>query len=72
VKTFTDNAGRTWTISLTIDAAKRVKGLLNVNLLELEAGDAPLLTRRGTDVILLCDVIFAVVKSQAGGTRRLR
>ena len=65
MKTFTDSAGRTWTLSLTIDAAKRVKGLLNVNLLEPEAGDPPLLTRLGTDVILLCDVVFALVKPQA-------
>jgi len=65
MKTFTDSAGRTWTVSLTIDAAKRVKGLLDVNLLELEAGDPPLLTRLGTDVILLCDVIFALIKPQA-------
>ena len=65
MKTFTDNAGRTWTVSLTIDAAKRVKGLLNVNLLEPEAGSPPLLTRLGTDVILLCDVVFALIKPQA-------
>ncbi len=65
MKTFTDTGGRTWTIALTIDAAKRVKSLLDVNLLELEAGDPPLLTRLGTDVILLCDVIFALVKPQA-------
>lgn len=65
MKTFVDTAGRTWTIALTIDAAKRVKGLLDVNLLELEAGDPPLLTRLGTNVILLCDVIFALVKPQA-------
>ena len=65
MKTFTDSAGRAWTLSLTIDAAKRVKGLLDVNLLELEAGDPPLLTKLGTDVILLCDVIFAIVKPQA-------
>jgi len=72
MKTFTDTAGRTWTLALTIDAAKRVKSLLDVNLLELDlpagkagAGDPPLLTRLGTDVILLCDVIFALVKPQA-------
>ena len=65
MKTFTDTAGRTWTIALTIDAVKRVKSLLDVNLLELEAGDPPLLTRLGTDVILLCDVIFVLVKPQA-------
>jgi len=65
MKTFTDSAGRTWTLALTIDAAKRVKSLLDVNLLEPEAGDPPLLTRLGTDVILLCDTIFALVKPQA-------
>ena len=65
MKIFNDTAGRTWTIALTIDAAKLVKGLLYVTLLELEAGDPPLLARLGTDVILLCDVIFALVKSQA-------
>ena len=96
MKSFADNTERTWTISLTIDAAKRVKGLLGVNLLELEqpwaspgstassppSGSAdlsaealakaeapakaePLLTKLGTDVILLCDVIYALVKPQA-------
>ncbi|OQB76038.1 MAG: hypothetical protein BWX88_05381 [Planctomycetes bacterium ADurb.Bin126] len=65
MRTFTDSAGRTWTVALTIDAAKRVRSLLGVNLLELDAGDPPLITRLGTDVILLCDVVFALVKPQA-------
>jgi hypothetical protein len=65
MRTFTDSAGRTWTLALTIDAAKRAKNLVSVNLLELEQGSPPLLTRLGTDVILLCDVIFALVKPQA-------
>jgi len=65
MKLFADNAGRNWTLSLTIDAAKRVRGLLGVNLLELDAGDPPLLTKLGTDVILLCDVIYCLVKPQA-------
>jgi len=30
MRTFTDSAGRTWTVALTIDAAKRVKSLLDV------------------------------------------
>lgn len=65
MRMFTDTAGRTWTIALTIDAAKRVKQLLGVNLLEMDGGDPPLLTRLGTDIMLLCDVIFALVKPQA-------
>ena len=73
MKTFTDNAGKTWTVALTIDAAKRVKSLLGVNLLALDeplsaetsAKAEPLITRLGTDVIMLCDVIYALVKLQA-------
>jgi len=65
MKTFTDNAGRTWTISLTIDAAKRVRDLLKIDLLQPEEGDPPLLTRIGTDEILLCDVIYCLIKPQA-------
>ncbi|MBI5864320.1 MAG: hypothetical protein HZB38_07420 [Planctomycetes bacterium] len=66
MKTFTDSAGRTWTIAVTVDAIKRVEGLIKgVNLANLTAGDPPLLTRLETDVVLLCDVIFALVKPQA-------
>lgn len=65
MKAFVDAAGRTWTIALTIDSVKRVRGLLGINLLEPEQGDPPVLTRLGTDVILLCDVVFALVKPQA-------
>lgn len=65
MKTFTDNAGKTWTISLTIDSAKRVRDLMSINLLEPEAGEPPLLTRLGTDEILLCDVLFCMIKPQA-------
>jgi len=68
VQTFTDNAGRTWTLSLTLGAAERVKALVGVDLLEpCDAGDPPLLTRLGTEVALLCDVIFALIKPQADG-----
>ena len=65
MKTFTDSASRVWTISLTIDAAKRVKSLMSINLLEPEAGEPPLLTRLGTDEILLCDVLYCLIKPEA-------
>lgn len=65
MKTFVDTAGRSWVIQLTIDSVKRVRQLLNVNLLDLVSGDPPLLTQFGTDVILLCDVIFVLIKPQA-------
>ena len=65
MKTFTDSAGRTWTIALNIDAVKRVKTLLGIDLLKPEEGDPPLLTQLGTDEILLCDCIYCLVKPQA-------
>ena len=65
MKTFTDSAGRTWTISITVDAIKRVKDLVGVNLADVTEGDPPLLTRLETDLVLLCDVIYALIKPQA-------
>jgi hypothetical protein len=32
MRTFNDNAGRTWTIAINVAAIKRVRGLLNVDL----------------------------------------
>ncbi len=68
MQSFTDNAGRTWTLSLTLGSAERVKALVDVDLLEpCDQADPPLLTRLGTEVALLCDVIFALIKPQADG-----
>ncbi|MFN9374724.1 MAG: hypothetical protein ACK6D3_22785, partial [Planctomycetaceae bacterium] len=58
-------AGRTWQISLTIDALKRVKSLLQIDLTEPLQGEPPLMTRLAIDVLLLCDVLFALIKPQA-------
>jgi hypothetical protein len=65
MKDFKDNTGRQWRIELTIGAAKRIRSLAGVNLLELDQGEPPLLTRLGLDVMLLCDVVYAAVKPQA-------
>ena len=65
LKTFTDTEEHKWEIKLTIASAKRVRDLLGVNLLELEVGDPPLITRLAIDYLLLCDVIFVLVKPQA-------
>ena len=63
MKTFSDNAGRTWTLQINVDAIKRVRDLVSVNLLEVIEGK--LLDRLVSDPILLCDVIFAVCKPEA-------
>lgn len=64
MKTFKDTQDREWNITLTINAIKRVRDALSVDLLELEAGDPPLISRLG-DVMLLCDIIFCLIKPQA-------
>jgi len=63
VKTFTDNAGRVWTVAINVNAIKRVRALANVNLLEVIEGT--LLERLIRDPVLLCDVVYAVCKPEA-------
>ncbi len=61
MKTFQDNAGRTWTVAINVDAVKRVRDLLKEDLLDVEN----VLKRLMIDPILLCDVIYCVCKPQA-------
>ena len=64
MKTFTDAAGRTWTLTLNLGTAMAVKGKLDVDLLQPEAGDPPLLTRLGTDEMLLGEVLCCLLERQ--------
>ena len=64
MKTFTDAAGRTWTLTLTLGTAMKVKAKLDIDLLQPEAGDPPLLTRLGTDEMLLGEVLCAMLDGQ--------
>jgi hypothetical protein len=63
MKTFTDNAGRTWTVTVNVDSIKRVKSLLDVNL--LEAIEGKLLEKLVADPVLLCDILYCLCKPQA-------
>ena len=62
MKTFSDTAGRTWTITVNVDAIKRARSLCEVDLLELT--DGKLIEKLIRDPILLCDVVYAVCKPQ--------
>ena len=64
MKTFTDAAGRTWTISLNLGTALKVKDALGVDLLQPEQGEPPLLTRLGTDELLLGQVLCCLLGDQ--------
>jgi len=63
MKTFKDNAGRAWTVTVNVDAIKRVRSLLDVNL--MDAVDGKLLERLVSDPVLLCDVIYVLCKPEA-------
>src|SRR5690606_36334930 len=70
MKTFTDAAGRTWTLTLNLGTAMAVKAKLGIDLLQPEAprnGDPegpPLLTLFGTDEMLLGEVLCALLEKQ--------
>ena len=65
MKTFKDNAGRSWNVEVNVAAIKRVRGLAHVNLLEIIEGT--LIEKLVRDPVLLCDVIYALCKPQADG-----
>lgn len=61
--TFHDTQGRTWTLTIHVDAIRRVRGLLDINL--LDAVEGKLLERLVSDPVLLCDILFALVQPEA-------
>jgi len=61
---FTDAKGREWHITLSLGMAMRIKDELDVDLLQPEAGDPPLLTRLGTEEILLGQVLCVFLSDQ--------
>ena len=63
MRTFKDNAGRTWTISLTVAAVKRVRDLAKLDLLDLANGRV--FERLVADPVTLCDALYAACKPQA-------
>jgi hypothetical protein len=61
MRTFKDNAGRTWTLSVDVAAVKRTRSTAGIDLLDLKGT----LTRLERDPILLCDALWAIVKPEA-------
>jgi len=74
MRSFKDNADRTWTITLNVYAVKKVRDLLQVDLLDLsDSGgdeakpDNGLLYRLIADPVLLVDVLYVICQDQADG-----
>jgi hypothetical protein len=64
MKTFTDADGREWKLRLTLGVIEDVRDTLDVDLLQPEDGDPPLLTRLGTDERLMAEVICCILADQ--------
>lgn len=64
MSTFKDAAGREWSIRLTVGSAMAVRDRLDVDLLQPEVGDPPLLTRLGTDELFLGEVLCVLLEDQ--------
>lgn len=63
MKTFTDKTGRSWSLVIDVDTIKRVRGLIDVNLIDVV--EVKLFERIASDPVLLCDVVYAVCKPDA-------
>lgn len=63
MRTFKDNAGRTWTVSVDIDAVRRVRSTLKLNLTNADFSET--LQQLLGDPVLLCDVLYVICKPEA-------
>ncbi len=68
MKNFKDNTGNEWTVEINVAALKRIRSLTGTDLLEVISG-GDLLERLMRDPVLLCDIIYALVKPQADEKR---
>ena len=61
--TFTDTAGRVWSMAISTHTIKRVRTLLSVDLMEFVEGE--LMAKLMGDVVLFVDVLYACCKPEA-------
>lgn len=62
---FKDSKGTTWTLDITVEAIKRVKSHLGIDLGNIHQGNPPQSTQLDTDIVLLIDVIYVLLRPQA-------
>ena len=67
MRSFKDNAGRTWTVDINVATRKRVRGLTGVDLMQVIEGT--LIEKLIRDPVLLCDVVYAVCKPEADSAK---
>jgi hypothetical protein len=65
MKTFKDNVGREWSVSIDPTSIKRVRERCGVDLAKATANNCELIGRLHDDLLLLADVTYALVKPEA-------
>ena len=65
MKPFHDSANRTWTVTINVDAIRRVRSLLDIDLLKVLDDGCKLLADLHDDPVLLVDVLYCLCKPQA-------
>jgi hypothetical protein len=65
VKTFIDNAGRSWTFQINVSAVKRVRGLVGIDLYKLIDDGLEPLAKLVSDPVDLADVLYCLVRDEA-------
>ena len=63
MQSFKDNQGRQWSVEINVTAIKRVRGLTGEDLMQVIEGT--LIEKLIRDPVLLCDVVYAICKSEA-------
>jgi hypothetical protein len=66
MRSFTDNAGRTWQISVTVATIKRVRGMTGVDLMGVVNPESGLFDKLA-DPVTLVDLLWAVVQPAPEG-----
>jgi len=72
MKTFNDTKGREWQVAINVATVKRVRDLLELDLLEIapaedESATPPLFLRLAEDPILFADVLYVLCKPECDG-----
>lgn len=62
-QTFTDTAGRIWSLAIDTTTIKRVRTLLGIDLMGFVEGE--LMGKLMSDVVLFVDTLYAICKPQA-------
>ena len=70
MKTFTDAAGRSWSVTINTNAIKRARDTAGVYLVDIVNGD--LYARLLLDPCLVCDVAYGVCKPEADARKFTR